>query len=92
MKNKDLQEFLKQHPEDIEVVISHHDGYERCYTCDIGCVEGTLDYATYSSKYHSNMKEYGHDESSIGFVDEVEGERVTVTVPTTKKDVLILDV
>lgn len=28
MKNKYLQEFLQKYPDDIEVVISHHDGYE----------------------------------------------------------------
>jgi hypothetical protein len=92
MKNKDLQEFLKQHPDDMEVVISHHDGYERCYTCDIGCLGGALDYATYTSKYHSNMKEYEYDKTSIDFVDEVNGKKVIIPVPTTKKDVLILDV
>lgn len=92
MKNKDLQEFLKQHPDDMEVVITHHDGYERCYTWDIGCRKASLDYATYTSKYESNMEEYDYDKTSIDFVDEVNGKKVIVPVPTTKKDVLILDV
>lgn len=92
MKNKYLQEFLQKYPDDIEVVISHHDGYERCHTCDIDCMEGTLDYATYTSKYQSNMEEYDYGKSSIDFVDEVNGKKVVVSVPTTKKDVLILDI
>jgi hypothetical protein len=92
MKNKDLQELLKQHPDDMEVVTAHYNGYEICVDWDFDCRKASLDYATYTSKYESNMEYYDYDKTFIEFVDEVEGKRVIVPVPTTKKDVLILDV
>lgn len=92
MKNKDLQEFLKQYPDDIEVLITRYDGFEMCADWDFDCRKTSLSYATYTSKYESNMEEYDFDKTSIDFVDEVNGKKVIVPVPTTKKDVLILDV
>ena len=92
MKNKDLQELLQKYPDDMDVVISHFDGYERCYTWDMGFLKGTLDCATYTSKFQSNMEEYDLNKDFIEFVDEIEGEKSLVRVPTFKKEVVILEV
>jgi hypothetical protein len=92
MLNKHLQEFLKKYPDDIEVVISSFDGYDRTYTSDFGCEIDTLKFATYTSKWQSCMDEYSLDKTSIDYDDFIDGKKCTVSVPTIDKQVLILDV
>ncbi len=44
MKVKYLKEHLQNLPDDMEVLVSHHDGYERVYTSNLGALLGTAGY------------------------------------------------
>jgi hypothetical protein len=58
MKVKYMKEHLQNLPDDMEVLISHHDGYERVYTHDFGVYPGTAGYVDYEDRYEvaSNPK------------------------------------
>jgi hypothetical protein len=44
MKVKYLKEHLQNLPDDMEVLVCHHDGYERVYTSNLGAYSGTAWY------------------------------------------------
>lgn len=44
MKVKYLKEHLQNLPDDMEVLVSHHDGYSRVYTSNLGVYSGIAGY------------------------------------------------
>lgn len=88
MKNKDLQEFLKQHPDDMEVLIDYGN---KIYDGELIIIRKDLYHCNYTTKWQSNVDFYSiYDEPAV-YKDEVDGKIVEMKVPTEKKEFIILD-
>ena len=88
MKNKDLQEFLKQYPDDIEVLIYYGD---QIYDGELIIIKKDLYHCNYSTKWQNYIDFYSiYDEPCI-YKDEVNGKIVQMKIPTEKKEFIILD-
>ena len=87
MKNKDLQEFLKQHPDDMEVLID----YDTVYDGELIIIRKELYHCNYTTKWQSNIDFYSiYDEPAV-YKDEIDGKIVEMKIPTEKKEFIILD-
>lgn len=87
MKNKDLQEFLKQHPDDMEVLID----YDTVYDGELIIIRKDLYHCNYTTKWQSNIDFYSiYDEPAV-YKDEIDGKIVEMKIPTEKKEFIILD-
>lgn len=87
MKNKDLQEFLKQHPDDMEVLID----YNTCYEGELVVKKKDLYHCNYTTKWQSNIDFYSeHDEDCV-YKDEIDSKIVVMKIPTEKKEFIVLD-
>ena len=88
MKNKDLQEFLKHHPDDMEVLIEYGGGV---YDGELTLKRKDLYHCNYTTKWQSNFDFYSeHDEDCV-YKDEIDGKIVAIRIPTEKKEFIILD-
>ena len=86
MKNKDLQEFLKQYPDDMEVVINHYEGefINNYYHYFTNISVFSLDYYNYSIR--GNNYDYYSDEIKEEFKTP---DGVVVVHPEERNVVLI---
>ncbi len=91
MKVKYLKEHLQNLPDDMDVLVSHHDGYERVCTSNFGAYSATAGYVEIRS-----------DEYGLEWVDWVSPTQETYEycdnlgkehkIVPEKKEVFILDV
>lgn len=93
MKNSDLQEILKKYPDDIDVLIGNQD-FQGVFIDEFyDVVKEEVNYANYSTKWQNEIDYYSYgEEDFITYRDELNGKITKVTIPTTKKDVLLLKV
>lgn len=91
MKNSELQEILKKYPDDIDVLIGNSDS-DGVFIDDLyDIVKEEVNFANYSTKWQNEIDYYSYgEEDSITYRDELNGKLTEVTIPTTKKEVLLL--
>ena len=88
MKNKDLQELLKQYPDDMEVLM---DGGYCYYDGELTIKKKELYHCNCTSKFQSNFDFYSEDDEPCVYKDLVNGKIVEMKIPTEKKEFIILD-
>jgi hypothetical protein len=87
MKVKYLKEHLQNLPDDMDVLVSHHDGYERVYTSNLGAYSGTVGYVEIKSDEWEDW--VSHTQETYEYCDNLGKEHKIVP---EKKEVFILDV
>lgn len=92
MKNSHLQEILKTFPDDLEVLIVYKDNYGECIEEDYTIYQSKINHCTYTTKWQSNFDYYSFREETCEYRDEIDGKIVRASLPTNKKDVVILEV
>ena len=90
MKVKYLKEHLQNLPDDMEVLVSHHDGYERVYSSNLGAKLRTLGYVNFTAEFGLEWEEWTSSAlPTYKYYDNLG--KVYYTEPE-KKEVFILDV
>lgn len=95
MNVKRLKELLNTFPDDLEVLIVYKDNYGECIEDDYTIYQSKVNHCTYTTKWQSNVDFYSFREETCEYRDEdwtIGGKIVEVSVPTNKKDVVILEV
>jgi hypothetical protein len=91
MKVKYLKEYIQNLPDDMEVLVCHHDGYERVYTSNLGAYSGTAGYVEIrSDEYGIEWEDWVlHTQETYEYSDNLGKEYKIIP---EKKEVFILDV
>ena len=92
MNVKRLKELLNTFPDDSEVLIVFKDDYGECIEGDYTIYQSRVNHCTYTTKWQSNVDFYSFQEETCEFRDEIGGKIVRASLPTNKKDVVILEV
>lgn len=92
MNVKRLKELLNTFPDDMEVLIAYKDNYGECIEDYFAIYQSRVNHCTYTTKWQSNVDFYSFQEETCEFRDEIGGKIVRASLPTNKKDVVILEV
>ena len=92
MNVKRLKELLNTFPDDLEVLIVYKDNYGERIEEDYTIYQSRVNHCTYTTKWQSNVDFYSFQEETCEFRDEIDGKIVRASLPTNKKDVVILEV
>lgn len=87
MKNKELQELLKKHPDDMEVLINFNIDYDGEITVE----KKNLYHCNYTTKWQSNIDFYSETDENVCYKDDIDGKIVAIKIPTERKEFIILD-